>query len=151
MEFSFKKLGEALANFFSGNPEMKAHQTEFTEAMQADAASASSQFSALSVKVDELTAQIAVLNGEKSDLAAAVAQKDTELVALKADADKYSAIKEEYETLKAFDDNRKNALGIVGEDGGQKAGGGLSDAAKAKKDEIERLKAEYPDLVKGLL
>ena len=151
MEFSFKKLGVAVANAFSGNPEMKAHQTEITEAMQADSLEASSQFGVLSGQVADLTAQVGTLTQEKADLSAQLGTKDAEIVALKADAGQYAAIKEEYATLKAFEVNRQNSLNPVGEDGGAKGATGLSAAAQAKKDEIERLKAEYPDLVKGLL
>ena len=141
MEFSFRKMGAAIANFFTGNPELESHQKQFVDAMAEDVHDVNTQMSVLLGQIDVLTSEKLAL---QADLDSQVAQ----VASLKADADKYAEIKEEFAQLKAFEENRKQALGVVSDDAGQ---GSKSNVNNAKVADYERLKGNFPNLTKGLL
>jgi len=141
MEFSFRKMGAAIANFFTGNPDLEAHQKQFVDAMAEDVQDVNTQMSVLLGQID-------VLTGEKSALQADLDSQVAQVASLKADAEKYAEIKDEFAQLKAFEENRMQALGVVSDDAGQ---GSKSNVNNAKAAEYERLKADFPNLTKGLL
>jgi hypothetical protein len=86
MEFSFRKMGAAIANFFTGNPELESHQKQFVDAMAEDVQDVNTQMSVLLGQID-------VLTGEKSALQADLDSQAAQVASLKADADKYAEIK----------------------------------------------------------
>jgi chromosome segregation ATPase len=144
MEFSFKKMGAAIANFFTGNPELEAHQKQFVDAMAEDVQDVNAQMSVLRGQLD-------VLTGEKSALQADLDGHKAQVASLKPDADKYAEIKDEFAQLKAFEENRKQALGVVSDDSGQGGKQQNSNVNDAKVADYERLKGNFPNLTKGLL
>ena len=86
MEFSFRKMGAAIANFFTGNPELESHQKQFVDAMAEDVQDVNTQMSVLLGQID-------VLTGEKSALQADLDSQVAQVASFKADADKYAEIK----------------------------------------------------------